>query len=43
MFSHDIKELSYKLLLIVIYKLCIYNVPSMFLIHMDVLCEAFLP
>jgi hypothetical protein len=42
MFSHEIKELRCKLLFL-IYRLYIYIVSSMLLVHMDVLHESFLP
>jgi hypothetical protein len=40
-FSHKIKELRCKLLLIVICKLCIFIMSSMLLVHMDVLRKPF--
>jgi hypothetical protein len=42
-FSHEIKELSCKLIFIVIYILYIFIVSSTLLAHMDVLHEPFLP
>jgi hypothetical protein len=41
-FSHDIEELSYKLLF-VICRLCIYIMSSVLFVHMNVLHEPFLP